>query len=337
MVGTDVLTTADLDEIGATTLKRGGDQRRVAASLVEAVDQHRLADSSDAAYALCLAAELSAEADDLVSALAQVDRAVAADPGGDAGIGAGYARALRGELLYRLDREDDAMAALTALRPHLSRDPEAAYYLTDALEAVGRTELAEQWLTEALDLVVPNVDVDQEPPGAGDGSAAPVQVFNALLQSRHRVRRELDLPHDAHDDLADELHEIHTAPHEVEGVAELFWPRAEFDRLRARWPELTETYGGSWDEHRATVERALLTASAQGAARLAVLAASVDEYADLAADLDADAVDPSVRDRYVEEADDDARFVPWPPGRNDACWCESGAKYKKCCLPRSRG
>lgn len=24
---------------------------------------------------------------------------------------------------------------------------------------------------------------------------------------------------------------------------------------------------------------------------------------------------------------------PWPPGRNDACWCRSPRKYKKCCGP----
>ncbi|WP_406693168.1 SEC-C metal-binding domain-containing protein [Saccharopolyspora sp. ID03-671] len=23
--------------------------------------------------------------------------------------------------------------------------------------------------------------------------------------------------------------------------------------------------------------------------------------------------------------------LPWPPGRNDTCWCGSGRKYKKCC------
>jgi hypothetical protein len=23
--------------------------------------------------------------------------------------------------------------------------------------------------------------------------------------------------------------------------------------------------------------------------------------------------------------------VPWPPARNDACWCGSGEKYKRCC------
>lgn len=22
--------------------------------------------------------------------------------------------------------------------------------------------------------------------------------------------------------------------------------------------------------------------------------------------------------------------VPWPPGRNDPCWCGSGRKYKRC-------
>ncbi|TQC47004.1 hypothetical protein EEB14_22715 [Rhodococcus sp. WS4] len=26
----------------------------------------------------------------------------------------------------------------------------------------------------------------------------------------------------------------------------------------------------------------------------------------------------------------------WPPGRNEACWCGSTLKYKKCCRPRSR-
>ena len=23
--------------------------------------------------------------------------------------------------------------------------------------------------------------------------------------------------------------------------------------------------------------------------------------------------------------------IPWPPGRNEPCWCGSGRKYKKCC------
>ncbi|WP_232835980.1 SEC-C domain-containing protein [Actinocorallia populi] len=27
----------------------------------------------------------------------------------------------------------------------------------------------------------------------------------------------------------------------------------------------------------------------------------------------------------------EGELVPWPPERNDPCWCGSGAKYKKCC------
>ena len=40
-------------------------------------------------------------------------------------------------------------------------------------------------------------------------------------------------------------------------------------------------------------------------------------------------------DDYVGSLDPD-RAVEWPPPRNGPCWCGSGLKYKKCCLPRSR-
>lgn len=42
---------------------------------------------------------------------------------------------------------------------------------------------------------------------------------------------------------------------------------------------------------------------------------------------------PVTHDQVAAAAlrDDAGRGVPWPPGRNDACWCGSGAKYKRCC------
>ena len=30
-------------------------------------------------------------------------------------------------------------------------------------------------------------------------------------------------------------------------------------------------------------------------------------------------------------AQGDPSLITWPPGRNEACWCGSGHKYKKCC------
>jgi tetratricopeptide (TPR) repeat protein len=35
--------------------------------------------------------------------------------------------------------------------------------------------------------------------------------------------------------------------------------------------------------------------------------------------------------QVAAEASRAGRGAPWPPGRNEPCWCGSGAKYKKCC------
>jgi uncharacterized protein YchJ len=43
-----------------------------------------------------------------------------------------------------------------------------------------------------------------------------------------------------------------------------------------------------------------------------------------------------VRLAYADRAHAQGRHMSWPPGRNQACWCGSGRKYKKCCGdPRS--
>jgi len=37
------------------------------------------------------------------------------------------------------------------------------------------------------------------------------------------------------------------------------------------------------------------------------------------------------RSVYAAELFKAGRVLPWPPSRNDGCWCESGQKYKRCC------
>ncbi|MFG1883268.1 SEC-C domain-containing protein [Micromonospora sp. NPDC049102] len=114
-------------------------------------------------------------------------------------------------------------------------------------------------------------------------------VLFLLLQQRHRVRRNPNLPHDRQDDLADRLENqlVRQASERQGGTSDLLlWPRDEFDRLLAAHPELT---------------------------------------------------DAAIRAGYAAEVSArPAARVPWPPERNDACWCGSGLKYKKDCLPRSR-
>ena len=74
-----------------------------------------------------------------------------------------------------------------------------------------------------------------------------------------------------------------------------------------------------------------------GGTGLGVLRASVAGLTGYANRNDGDPSAPNIRRRYAEELDaQPAAHVSWPPERNGACWCGSGLKYKKCCLPRSR-
>lgn len=199
MPSTGLFTADDLDEIGRSFSEQPFE---VAAELVDAVDQGRVAEKADTGYALMLAAEITERAGDLPAAQVLAERAVEAyrrygDPDG-------YPRAFHAELLLRLGREDEAMAELRALRPLLSQNPDVVSYLSEALEAGGRAEIAEQWLTAALHTVLQR-QREGEPQAPEPDHRRITEVVLALAQCRHRVRRDLDLPHDEHDDLADQL------------------------------------------------------------------------------------------------------------------------------------
>ncbi len=331
------LTSADLSEIRQSALG-AADPLGVAAELADAVDAGRLADREDAGYALLLAAEIAESRTKLDAALRYADRAVDAYATRDDSQAAA-ARALRARILFRSGREDEALAELEPLRPLLTRYPDAAAYLSAALTAGGRNRLAEQWLTDAVR------DVLAERAASADGSAEPASAEDAgllffLLQQRHRLRHTLGLTHDAHDNLAERLETKLagiTAPAGAEPADDLlFWPRAEFDRLLAQWPALAQAYGENWDEHRARLERELVRLTGLGRTGLTLLTGSVAGLIG-SAGRDGDPADPKSRAGYARKLDAGSGRITWPPERNELCWCGSGNKYKKCCLPRSRG
>jgi hypothetical protein len=147
-VPTELLTGDDLGAIGHASFD-AEDPLGVVAELVPAVDADRLADPSDDVYALSLAAEISERSGDL--ALAVVLAARAARIGETRGPRYGHASALYGELLLRAGPEDEGMTVLSGLRWLLRSHENAVYYLSEALEQAGRTEMAVQWLTAALE------------------------------------------------------------------------------------------------------------------------------------------------------------------------------------------
>lgn len=309
-----VLTSDDIDELGADALG-ADDPRPHVRELVSAVDEDRTPDRGDARYALSLAAELVERVGDLDEALALWTRALGyAD--------APWVRASRARCQVRLGRTEEGMGELRMLRPLLTRDEAAAFYVTETLEALDRTELAEQWLSAAL--ATANERSERLQPRF-DAAGAAATLVSTLAQVRYRVRGDLGLPLDEDDAAVERLR----AGLDDEVLA-LFWPRPEFDELLRHWPSVARTYGASWDEHRAATEYLLRTMSA-GGQPAALVAGSVADLVEASDAAGLSPADPEVHDMYGGV--DDLR---WPPGRNEPCWCGSGSKYKKCCLPRGR-
>ncbi|RKR85846.1 SEC-C motif-containing protein [Micromonospora pisi] len=335
---TDVLTSADLTELRQSALG-AANPLGIAADLADAAEQGRLADPADTGYALTLAAEIAESRAKLDAALRYADRAVEAYRTQEDSQ-ANFSRALRARILFRAGRDDEATAELTALRPLLTEQADAAAYISAALDAGGRSVIAEQWLSEAVETVLGERAATAEQLGEPRDPDSPGVLF-FLLQQRHRVRRDLALPHDQHDNLADRLENQLTsrAANAVAGTAVtelLFWPQDQFDRVRSEWPDLTGVYGQDWDEHRARLERELVRLAGAGRTGLSVLKGSVDGLSGFATRRNGDPTDQQVRAGYAQELEGRQERISWPPERNGTCWCGSGNKYKKCCLPRSR-
>jgi hypothetical protein len=338
----DTLTIEDIDDM-ATSAETASHPLTIAADLVDAVDRDRLADPADVSYALLAAAEIFEAEDDIDRATELARRATRAEGADPTDRHA--AQATYGRLLIAKGRDDEGMAELAELRPALLTDAELVEHLADVLLELDRSELAHEWLTDAIEQKKAEIAAAADAEGVEH-----VEVFYQLISVRHDVRHELDLPHDGYDELAEKMtSEMAASANDDDDDDDddesilVFWPQAEFERLLQRWPTLAEYVGPDWDEHRGLVERSLNELSASSAVPPALTGGSVDGLIEFAGELDLDMVDPNeghdpsdplVMMGYVESLE--GPLVEWPPGRNDNCWCGSGLKYKKCCLPRAR-
>ncbi|GIF65219.1 preprotein translocase SecA [Asanoa ishikariensis] len=331
-----LLSSDDLAQIAESATERGAPAAG-AAELAAVVDEGRLADPADVPIALGMASDLLFEAEDMAGSLALIERAIAAHD--EPGPSLDFARMFRAQLLFVLDRPDEAMAELTPLRPLLTQDPDAATAIAEALMAGDRGETAHEWLTAAVHEARASVP-EQEP--LDEAGALATEIVYRLVTERHNVRHELELPHDELDEMAEELEAAEEAEQRAELTAALsgpvlFFPGAEFERLAQILPEVASACGPTWDDHRADIERIFAFCAESGmTGETRLVRGTADELAAWLADRESDDPEDEVFDEYAEQIDEPGRVVPWPPARNDACWCGSGGKYKKCCLPRSR-
>ena len=229
------------------------------------------------------------------------------------------------DLLLRVGDTEELDEVVTRLR-HRTRelDDLDLQMLAESFEDAGRLADAHRWFTVAVR--------DDDPDEIEYGHPA----YPAAV-GRRRVRQALGLPADRFDEAvgraqregpANDVHEIAPGRESID-LAVLYWPPAELARFAERWPAVAEGYGTA-QEHRASIRKALREYADQNMP-VSVAHGSVDEYAAYCAGRELDPEESRSRAAYSAELARTGRARAWPPGRNEACWCGSGVKFKRCC------
>jgi hypothetical protein len=114
-------------------------------------------------------------------------------------------------------------------------------------------------------------------------------------------------------------------------VSLAWFPAEDWDEARTRWPDLAGYNPADHHEYCRTMEgRAKLLARRLGEDP-SISPIHIDELEAFAAERLLPADSGEARSSLAAEVARTGRAVVWPPGRNDPCWCGSGAKYKACC------
>lgn len=229
----------------------------------------------------------------------------------------------------------DTLAWTLADDPALTPGP--AHMLGELFEETGDLERALRCFNIACRDALARPAEDLEPHNMLD---------TMVLQGRARVRQRSGLPEDAHDRVSrttpvglpgpldtlggpDDEDLDDDAPLRIEGVR----PAYSRDHLsRARELGLIDA-DTSDTEHYTNAERELREVRrTRPDVLLSTVLVDADEIAAFAR-RHPDLTGTDLMEAWTEQAlpADSASPSPWPPGRNEPCWCGSTRKYKKCC------
>jgi hypothetical protein len=224
--------------------------------------------------------------------------------------------------LLDADLDDEAQPLIEQLRHEPGRHVHVDEFLGETLEAAGRHLEA--------------VEVFSAGYARAQGSSAAEILI--LLNGRRRCREALGQPTDALDrqSLAGlallrgggpplPQGEVAALPGEPEREILVFVPESAWDTYVERFDPGFD----SVEAQCAFIENGLRTGG-EGLPRVCVPidAAGLEAHA---ANIGAQAAHPDTRLSYALTLVRAGEGRPWPPGRNDTCWCGRDRKYKRCC------
>jgi tetratricopeptide (TPR) repeat protein len=250
------------------------------------------------------------------------------------------AQALIADLLLRAGHTEQGDAAwLQAERddPHDPRLHEAAGV---AYADVGLHRKALPWQTKGLELALAaGTDADM----IWLLTSERAETLDALGQQpdplQLRAEERVDRDEQAEQQRIDAFYRdrgAHTIRPQRASVGLAWFPDGEYQKALETWPSFAEDYEhGPYEAYCARLELLLRSLRAQDIARLALTPITIDDYLAWCTHHDHDPEQPDTRASYATERLEHDATHPWPPQRNQPCWCGSGRKYKKCCLRAS--
>jgi hypothetical protein len=121
-------------------------------------------------------------------------------------------------------------------------------------------------------------------------------------------------------------------PEPVDVLAVGWLPPGIFEDAIGRWPELAARVGTrDYPTYARAVQGTLIDVAREHARHPVLVPLDLDELAELADAAGFDVVDWRTRAALAARLAEAGQGLPWPPARNEPCWCGSGRKYKKCC------
>ncbi|HWG74487.1 MAG TPA: SEC-C metal-binding domain-containing protein [Acidimicrobiales bacterium] len=118
-------------------------------------------------------------------------------------------------------------------------------------------------------------------------------------------------------------------------VVSLAWfPRGEWDKATATWPDLLEELPADHTAYSHRIEaRMKRLARTLAGHPMRVAPMTVEDLTEFSAEEGESPGTGEARSSYAAEIARRDDAVAWPPGRNAPCWCGSDHKYKTCCGP----
>ncbi|MGA2013899.1 MAG: SEC-C metal-binding domain-containing protein [Solirubrobacteraceae bacterium] len=248
------------------------------------------------------------------------------------------AQALIADLLLQTGRDQEADEAWAQAEREDPRNPWVHSAASDAYTRVGLHRKALPWQTKGLELALAAGDDEAEIAWYLTGERAQTMDVLGLppdelqLRAEELIEREEQQDREAEQEFLRRWNERRPLSPQQTHIGAAWFPADQYPRALQAWPIFAEDYAhGPYEAYCARLELMLRDLKAKGVKRLSLTPIQIDEYLAWCTEHDRDPQQSDTRASYSTTLLDRDIAEPWPPHRNEPCWCGSERKYKKCC------